>query len=40
MATLVSREEVREENRRMAIFLVGVMIALAVVAIVTIVLTH
>lgn len=40
MATLVSREEARDENRRMAIFLVGVMIALALVAAVTIVLTH
>lgn len=40
MATLVTREEVREENRRMVIFLVGVMIALAAVAVVTIVLTH
>jgi len=40
MATHISRGEVREENRRMAIFLVGVMIALATVAIVTIVLTH
>jgi hypothetical protein len=40
MATLVSREEVREENRRMAIFLVGVMIALGAVAFVTILLTH
>jgi hypothetical protein len=40
MATLVSREEVREENRRTAIFLVGVMVALALVAVVTIILTH
>ncbi len=40
MATLVSREEVREENRRMAIFLVLVMAALAAVAVVTILLTH
>ncbi len=40
MATFVTREEVRDENRRMAIFLVGVMIALAAVAVVTIVLTH
>jgi len=40
MATLVTREEVRDENRRVLKILIGVMIALAAVAFVTIVLKH
>ena len=40
MATLVAREEVRDENRRVLKILIGVMIALAAVAFVTIVLKH
>lgn len=40
MATLVTREEVREENRRVLKILIGVMIALAAVALVTIILKH
>ncbi|HUA33310.1 MAG TPA: hypothetical protein VMA09_06875 [Candidatus Binataceae bacterium] len=40
MATLVTREEAREENRRVLKILIGVMIALATVAFVTIILKH
>ncbi len=40
MATLVTREEVREENRRVLKILIGVMIALAAVALITIILKH
>ena len=40
MATFVTREEVRDENRRVLKILIGVMIALAAVAFVTIVLKH
>ena len=40
MAALVTREEVRDENRRTLKILIGVMIVLAAVAFVTIIVTH
>jgi hypothetical protein len=40
MVTLIRREEVRDENRRVLRILIGVMIALAAVAFVTILIKH
>jgi nitrogen fixation-related uncharacterized protein len=40
MAALVTREEVREENRRVLKILIGIALALAAVALVTILLKH
>ncbi len=40
MTTLVSREEVKEENRKVLKVIIGVVIFLVAVSIVTIVLKH